>query len=117
MVSCLARVEVPSAIWRKQRLGELSVVDAELLVAVFEADYHGSENEPERFAVVALPPPVLDEAAELCAVLGLRAYDAVQLASAVAARRAAPDCGQFACFDDRLRDAAARSGFTLIPGA
>lgn len=46
VVSQVARVEVPSAIWRKQRLGELSVADAALLIAAFEADYGGSGAVP-----------------------------------------------------------------------
>ncbi len=46
---------------------------------------------------------------------GLRAYDAVQLASAEAARAADPGCDSFACFDASLRDAAAGAGFALYP--
>jgi hypothetical protein len=40
VVSCLARVEVPAAIWRKRRLGELSEKDARLLTGEFAADYY-----------------------------------------------------------------------------
>lgn len=115
IVSSLARVEMPAALWRKERLGQLSAADAELLVAAFEADYFGTADEEPAFAAVAIRPALLDEAAALTGSHGLRGYDAVQLASALAARRADPGCTRFACFDDELRAAAARSGFAPIP--
>jgi predicted nucleic acid-binding protein len=115
VISSIARVEVPAALWRKERLGELQSADAEVLVAAFEADYHGTDSEPPAFAAVALAPVVLETAAQVTATHALRAYDAVQLASAVAAREADPGCAEFACYDDALRAGAARSGFGLIP--
>ena len=115
IVSSIARVEVPAALWRKERLGELQTADAEVLVAAFEADYHGTDREEPVLAAVALAPAVLESAAQVTATHSLRAYDAVQLASALAARKADPGCTEFACFDDDLRAAAARSGFSLIP--
>jgi len=114
-VAQLARVEVPAALWRKQRLGELSADDARLLAADFEADYFGADSEPPRFAPVATTAGILDEAARLCASHGLRAYDAVQLSSALAARRADDSCTSFAAFDRSLRRAAATEGFDLVP--
>jgi uncharacterized protein len=114
-VAQLARVEVPAALWRKQRLGELSVDDARLLAADFEADYFGADSELPRFAAVATTVGILDEAARLCAVHGLRAYDAVQLSSALAVRHADDSCTAFAAFDRSLRRAAAAEGFDLVP--
>ncbi|PZS37142.1 MAG: VapC toxin family PIN domain ribonuclease [Pseudonocardiales bacterium] len=115
VVSALARVEVPAAIWRKHRMGELDVADTAVLVAAFEADYHGSALDPPRFGVVATTATVLEIASRLVGVHGLRAYDAVQLASAKAAADAIPDCRTVAAFDGRLRTAAAKEGFTLLP--
>jgi predicted nucleic acid-binding protein len=115
VVSHLARVEVPSAIWRKQRLGELDASAARLLTSAFEADWSGTAAEPPRFSAVAATVRVLDGAADLCAVHGLRAYDAVQLAGALAARDALPECATLAAFDRQLRAAAAAEGFTLVP--
>lgn len=115
MVSAIARVEVPAALWRKQRLGDLDGGDAEVLVSAFEADYRGGPGERPAFAAVALTTAVLEAAAEVAASHGLRAYDAVQLSSALAARDADPSCTRFACFDAVLRDAAARAGFSLLP--
>ena len=114
-IAGLARVEVPAALWRKQRMGELSASDARLLTADFEADYFGTDAEPPRFAVVAAGGSLLDEAAKLCASHGLRAYDAVQLSTALAVRRADETCEAFAAFDRSLRTAAAAEGFNLVP--
>ena len=117
VISQLARVEVPSALWRKQRLGELDADAARLLTSAFEADWSGTEEEPPRFSVVTPTVAVLDGAARLCAVHGLRAHDAVQLASALAVRDAVPECQTFAAFDRQLRAAAAAEGFTPAPSA
>ena len=117
VVPQLARVEVPSAIWRKQRLGELDAGAARVLTSAFEADWSGTEEEPPRFSAVSATVAVLDGAARLCAVHGLRAYDAVQLACALAARDALPECHTVVAFDRQLRAAAAAEGFTLLPSA
>jgi uncharacterized protein len=115
VISALARVEVPAALWRKHRLGELGARDTRLLVNEFEADFFGDGLAPARFVVVGLPLQLLDIAARLVAAHGLRSLDAVQLASGVAARAADPDCDSFACFDASLRRAAAAEGFSLAP--
>lgn len=111
----LARVEVSAALWRKHRTGELSAEHAATLVRAFELDWLGPPPSGRRFAVVALTDGVLNEAAGLCATDGLRGYDAIQLASATAARAAEPACRSLACFDGDLREAAARRGFALVP--
>jgi predicted nucleic acid-binding protein len=115
IVSALARVEVVAALWRKQRIDGHTPEQAAVLVAEFEADYLGSDEDPPRFSVIVAAPQVLDSAATLAATHGLRAYDAVQLASARAARSADPDCATFAVFDNQLRQAAAVEGFRLVP--
>lgn len=116
VVSALVRVEVPAAIWRKHRMGELDVSDAAILVSAFEADYHGSAANQPRFGVVTATATVLEVAAQLVGVHSLRAYDAVQLASAKATAGAVPDCHTVAAFDGTLRAAAAKEGFALLPG-
>lgn len=115
IVSSLARVEVPSALWRKQRDGALAPEDAALLTALFEADYSGEANAQVRLLPLAVTGPILHEAARLTATHALRALDALQLATALAARRADPDCTTFACLDLRLRAAAAGAGFAVLP--
>jgi hypothetical protein len=86
-----------------------------LLTADFEADYFGADSEPPRFAAVAATGRIFDEAAGLCASRGLRAYDSVQLSSALAVRRADRSCVAFAAFHRSLRTAAAAEGFELVP--
>ena len=117
VVSSLARVEVPSAFWRKQRAGQLSVEDAEVLTGAFEADYFGTPTLEPRFVAVAPTDVVLDQAARMAATHGLRAYDAVQLASAVAARGRSEEAARFAAFDRHLRVAATDEGFLPVPTA
>jgi predicted nucleic acid-binding protein len=108
-------MEVPSALWRKHRLAEIEADVAALLVADFEDDYFGTSGSAPRFRVVRVSDAVLTDAARLTGTAKLRAYDAVQLASAEAARAADPGCDTFACFDASLRDAAASAGFALYP--
>ena len=115
VVSHLARVEVPATLWRKQRLGELEAEDAQVLTSEFEADWFGTGEEPPRFAAVVLASKLLDQAAQLCASHRLRAYDAVHLSCAIAARSADESCRSFAAFDEPLRAAAAAEGFELVP--
>lgn len=115
VVSQLARVEVPAAIWRKHRMGELALGDAAVLIADFEADYFGTAEEPQRFLAISTSSAVLDAAARLIRVHGLRAYDAVQLASAIKVSEIDPGCRELVAFDNGLRVAAATEGFTLIP--
>jgi predicted nucleic acid-binding protein len=114
-VSQLCRVEVPAALWQKHRMGELDATEARVLTASFEADLFGDGVNPPRFAVVAAGAGILDDAARMCAVHGLRAYDAVQLASASAARAADRAMDGFAVFDRVLRQAASAEGFALVP--
>jgi len=116
-VSAVARVEVVSALARKNRSGALAGDVAHVFARHFEADWHGSGDEPSRFTIVDAGPSILNEAAALVRVHPLGALDAIQLASAVLARRAAPELDTFLTFDDRLRDAAAAEGFAVVPAS
>lgn len=117
VVSQLARIEVPAAVWRKSRMGELGPADAATLVAEFEADFFGTADEQPRFAVVSVTSGILEAAARLVAAHPLRSYDAVQLASADAAKSAAGEALTFAAFDKALNAAAAATGLDLLqPG-
>ncbi len=114
VVSALARVEVAAAIWWKSRAGELSPEDAAVLVEGFEWDWLGDRETPGMFAVVVVSPEILETAAHRLALHPLRAYDAVQLATALAAREADPELIQFACADVQLARAAAIEGFRVV---
>lgn len=114
VIATLARVEVPAALWGKSRTGELSASDAALLASAFEFDYHGDDQAGSIFAIVAVDESIVVSAARQAARHALRAYDAVQLACAIAARGADPSVDTFAVFDLQLRDAAVVEGFSLL---
>jgi predicted nucleic acid-binding protein len=113
VVAQIARVEVPAALWRKNRMGELSAGAAAVLVAAFEADWFGTEQEPRRFEIIRVSASVVEDAARLTGVHGLRAHDAMQLATARAVRTADPGVATFVAFDRALSAAAAAEGFIL----
>jgi len=96
-------------------MGELRAPQARALAVQFEGDYFGDGSDGPRFTVMALPDWILESAARLLPLHGLRAFDAIQLASAVAARSADPAFDTIACFDEHLRNAASAEGFDLIP--
>jgi len=114
-VSALVRVEVVAAFWRKARSGEARPGDALTMTRVFESDLRGGTQGSPRLATVPSTTGVLDEAARLVPAHGLRAHDAVQLASATMARAVDPEVTGFACFDATLRRAASAAGFVVIP--
>lgn len=114
VVSLVARVEVVAAIWRKHRIQELTSNEAHLLVGAFEWDWFGGSGDTNpKFAIVEMTDQILDTAAQLLALHPLRAYDAIQLAAAVTARREDPDLTDFACFDNQLTLAAQAEGFRV----
>lgn len=115
VISVLAELEVPAAIWRKHRLGEIGAADAGLLCAEFAADVAGDDLPAPRFAVVCAGDEVVIGAIEAVARHPLRAYDAVQLASALVVRRALDGLDGFVAFDVALRSAAAVEGLALVP--
>ena len=110
--AAITRVEVASALWRKHRMGELGAADARTLTAAFEGDV---EDPDGQIVLIAMTAAVLDTATDMVARHGLRAYDAVQLASAVDARELLVDIDRFAAFDVALRDAASAEGFGPVP--
>jgi uncharacterized protein len=115
LISVLARVEVPAAIWRKHRTGELDLDDTLLLNRAFAADYAGTPDSPPRFQAVEIADTAIERAAELVSAHGLRAYDAVQLACALAMREVDKRCTTLASFDRDLIRAAAAEGFEVLP--
>lgn len=114
VVSVLARVEVPAAFWGKHRTDALSAEDAALLTAAFTLDYHGDDETDSAFAVIALTADILQDAALQAARHGLRAYDAVQLATALAARAADPAIDTVTVLDQILRRAMLAEGFLAL---
>jgi predicted nucleic acid-binding protein len=111
VISAIAHVEVVAAIWRKHRIGELGLDDALILLRAFAVDYAGTPDKPPRFIALAIADGVIARAAALAGTHALRAYGAVQLASAVTAREIDAGCNAFACFDRALTCAAIAEGF------
>lgn len=116
LVSELSRVEVPAALWRKQRTGELDSSFAADLVADFEADWYVDPGIiGGRFDIVGLDHRTFGDAARACATHGLRPGDAIQLSTALLARSSAAEVDTFLAFDRSLRRAAMTEGFTTVP--
>lgn len=115
VISALTRVEVTSAIWMKARVGTLTTQQSSLLAAHWRAQLNeGQLANGTPIFEVAITADVLHSAARLCGTHGLRAGDAVQLATAFAVRAVEPSCTRYWVFDQRLADAAAKEGFTVI---
>lgn len=112
-ISDLARVEVPAALWRKMRTGELTAPEAAVLADAFAADVVGVGLLDPRYSLIAAREAILAHAARLVARHPLRGYDAVQLASALAVARA-DSSARFASFDATLNGAAAAEGLALL---
>lgn len=79
-VSPISGVEVVAALARKERTGEIDRAARERVVGAFRADFR------RRLTHTALTAAVIEEAMILVLAHPLRAYDAMQLASAVQLR-------------------------------
>jgi uncharacterized protein len=90
-VCALAGVEVLAALYRRVRTGVLLLPQARRLDHVFRADLN------TLFGVIEPEPGILGVAMRLVAIHPLRAYDAVQLATALYLR------SQYAASSARLR--------------
>lgn len=98
-------------------MGEIDIDDTLTLVRAFEVDYAGPPDGPPRFVAVEVSHDLLERGARLAADHGLRAYDAVQLASAIVTRDLDKHCETLATFDRGLMRAAISEGFRPFPPA
>ena len=101
-------VECDSAICRLERENRLSPGDAR---RVGEA----VSRLLDSWAAVEPSSAVRTAARRLLRIHPLRAGDALQLAAAVTAAEGRPEGVTFVGLDERLRDAAAREGFRVLP--
>ena len=76
-VAALGGVETISAVTRRLRRGEMSPADAATAIADFRRHYAGA------YFLMRASPIVIAQAMDLVETHGLRAYDAVQLATAL----------------------------------
>lgn len=105
-ISMLSVVEVRSGLRRREREGALSHAHAEAILSAIKVDL------AEMWAVEARKG-VLESAADLLDRHPLRAYDAVQLASAMAIARRARAV-TFVCADAALIQAASAEGLRTL---
>jgi uncharacterized protein len=106
-VWCLASVEIASALARRLREG---------FKAAHEDRFRSEWKElADYWREIASVETVRARALRLLNVHPLRAGDALQLASALIACEDRPETLPFVCLDDRLRDAARREGFPVVP--
>jgi predicted nucleic acid-binding protein len=101
-------VEVIAALAKATRLGELDRQEAEAAQIAFRGDW------PDLMRLPA-SQSLLDRAADLAWQLGLRGYDAVQLAAAVSWQEALETPVTLATFDRQLWQAARQSGLSVFP--
>ncbi|HET6549687.1 MAG TPA: type II toxin-antitoxin system VapC family toxin [Solirubrobacter sp.] len=112
VISALSVAEVLAAVWGKVARGELDDEHAAALDRAFIADLRGG-----RFLVLPVADEVIARSLACVRRHRLRGADAVQLASALAAREADPAVNTMAVFDRRLRAAASAESLALLPAA
>ena len=101
-------IECHSALARRVRTGEMTAgqkQDSERLLRTLA----------EAWSEVQATAPLRERACRLLAVHDLRAADAMQLAAALAWSGERPDGRVFVCLDSRLRESAAKEGFSVLP--
>lgn len=108
VVWALTPAEVLSALHRRRREGTLS---DELFTRV-TAELGELRDKWSEVLDLDLVRP---RAERVVAVHGIRAADALQLAAALVAANERPQHVPFVSLDQRLNDAAAREGFTVLP--
>jgi predicted nucleic acid-binding protein len=107
----ISGAEIVAALFLRARTGSLALADAQAAATQFQADFRG------RYQVVEVTEQLVDLAMTLAERHGLRGYDSVQLAAALAlqAARQALDLSAvtFVCADDRLNAAAMAEGLSV----
>jgi predicted nucleic acid-binding protein len=106
-VSQLTWVEMQSAFARRLRSGESSA-------EVIQKATQEIQFEWASFKVLMPIPVVTQYAGILCHTFQLRAYDAVQLATARIAEQQSGQSITFACFDNKLNEAAKTLGLQTL---
>jgi len=107
--SQIAYVEARAAFARRRNAREMSPADYRRILRDFEADW-------ERYLRLDVTEELLRAAAAAAETHGLRAYDAIHLASAMLLRARSDAEVMFGSWDLALDAAAAREGFTLLRG-
>jgi uncharacterized protein with PIN domain len=103
-----SRVECVSALRRRERDGALDASGVQQAAGLLDA-------LPGTWSQVLPTDAVRAQAERALAVYPLRTADAFQLGAALTWRREPTRRAELVCLDERLRDAAAREGFILLP--
>jgi uncharacterized protein len=103
-----ALVECWSALERRTRVADVSTEQR-------QRAEHTLEEMAATWIEVHPSASLRDRAVRLLAVHDLRAADALQLAAALTWAEERPRGHAFVCLDDRLREAARREGFLVLP--
>jgi len=105
--SLICYAEARSAFARKARSGDITATALKKYKQEFERDW-------ERIHQLAVDEALVRKAAELCERHGLRATDALHLATADILQASVRATVTFACFDRGLRSAAEAYGLTAL---
>ncbi|MBV8357915.1 MAG: type II toxin-antitoxin system VapC family toxin [Deltaproteobacteria bacterium] len=105
--SLITYTETRAALNRKYRSREIDVATFARSKAEFEADWQG-------FVIMPVDAQTIRSAGEFAEQFGLRAYDAVHLATANGFSRETGSQVRFMCFDSALNRAASTLGLTPI---
>ena len=103
----IAYVEARAAFVRRRHTRELAPVDFRRVVRDLDADW-------SRYLRIDVTEPLIRLAAQLAERHGLRAYDAIHLASACMVRDRLAASVIFACWDSSLEAAAHREGLVSL---
>ncbi len=110
-VALVTGAEVVAAIARQARAGRLNAKDADSIIQAFQSHFEA------QYRVVLTLPSIVQRAMALAQSYGLRGYDAIQLASALAVQEELVLHGAepllFVSADEELNSAALREGLQV----
>ena len=104
----LTQAEMASALAKAGRMGFIEATDLESAWMEFNSHW-------ATYIRLPISTLVVEQAAALCWRHGLRAYDAIHLASALAWKDVVGEQVIFACFDHALTKAASKEGLQVWP--
>ncbi len=106
--SVIAYVEARGAFARRRREGGLRLSDHRRVIKDLDADW-------PHYVRLEASEPLIRDAARIAEVYGLRAYDAIHLASALLLRHRLSAPIVFGCWDTELKSTAPKVGLQIFP--
>lgn len=107
-ISELAILEMTSALNRRFLSGELTKRKLDWVLERFYSDL-------EDYVVVTISSETISLATSLVLKHGLKTLDSLQLASALRIKGIKDEASVFVTFDEKLKNAAEKEGFTVLP--